>query len=70
MSKYFTVFKCSLCGATIKYGSSYEMREQDIMAIMRRLNEASAQSFRPNIPHKCKDGNIGVAYYAGHIKED
>ena len=46
------------------------MSEQDVMAITKRLNEVSAQSVRPNMSHKCKDGNIGVAYYAGNIKED
>ena len=70
MSKYFVAFKCSLCGAIIKYGGSFEMSEQGVMAITKRLNEVSAQSVRPNMSHKCKDGNIGVAYYAGNIKED
>ena len=60
--KYYTTYKCPLCGTLIKYGKPKEIKPDEL--IERAMNDIPANG--PVImPHKCSNGNVGVALYCG-----
>lgn len=72
MNKYFAAYKCQLCGATLKYKESTQIPYDTLPELCAQV--VKQQQFIGNpylytapmqIPHKCKDGSCGMAYFAG-----
>lgn len=75
--KYFPVYKCALCGALIRYGNATEIPYEELPKVLGDV--IANQQFAGNpylyqapmhIPHRCPDGNGGLAYFAGFRKEE
>lgn len=75
--KYFPVYKCELCGALLRYGNATEIPYKDLPKVLGDV--VANQQFAGNpylykapmhIPHRCPDGNGGLAYFAGFRKEE
>lgn len=70
--QYYVIYKCHLCGQLIRYGKPQEVPYEKLPELCARV--VSSQQFMGNpylyqapmqIPHKCKDGSCGMAYFAG-----
>ena len=69
MSKYFAVYKCSLCGAIIKYGNTADLGNGNPESVAEQITDEMFARGRHWRAHDCKDGNIGIAYFAGIKRE-
>lgn len=70
--KYFTTYKCAMCGCELRYGKPQEIPQDDLPGLLGKI--VSNQRFMGNpylyqapmyIPHKCNDGSAGMAYFSG-----
>lgn len=72
---YRATYKCPLCGAIIKYGNPTECKESqlpDLLARVVKNQQFIGTTFYTaplSIPHKCNDGNAGLAQFIGFVKE-
>lgn len=73
--KYKVVYKCELCGELIQYGDVQEIPYEQLPEICARV--VTSQIFKSNpyiqtapmeTVHKCKNGDCGMAYFAGFKK--
>ena len=73
--KYIPVYKCQLCNTLIQYGNPQEIPYESLPELCNRV--VSNQLFAGNpylhtalmqIPHKCENGNCGMAYFAGFMR--
>lgn len=74
--KYSAVYKCQLCRQTIQYGEPQEIPYDELSKLLAKVIQNQLFAGNPylhkapmHIPHKCKDGNVGLAYFAGFVKE-
>ena len=74
--KYSAIYKCCLCGQWIRYEEPHEVPYDKLPELLgcvienQKFTENPALHEAPMyIPHKCRDGNVGLAYFAGFIKE-
>lgn len=74
--KYSAIYKCCLCGQLIRYGEPHEVPYDKLPELLGRV--IGNQMFAGNpalyeaaihIPHKCRNGSAGLAYFAGFMKE-
>lgn len=76
MPKYQVLYKCAMCGTYIIYGDPAQMNEKDAVDIIAKVlkdQQFIGTSFLRSpllIPHKCKNGNYGAAYFAGLRKAE
>ena len=74
MAKYIAVFNCPLCGERLAPGSPAEIPPDKLPSLLGRVvaNQqflgTSLNNTPMHLPHKCKDGNAGLAYFAGFVK--
>ena len=75
MSKYYAVYKCQLCGTPLGYGEAKEIPYDKLPELLGKViqsqqfaNNPYLQTAPMHIPHKCKDGSAGLAYFAGFRK--
>lgn len=77
MGKYIAVYKCPLCGRLIYTTDPQEVPYDKLPELCAKV--VQNQLFAGNvylhkaqfyIPHKCKDGNCGLAAFAGFKKWD
>ena len=73
--KYIAVYKCQLCGTLIQYGEPQEMPYEALPEICAQVINNQLFAGNPylhtahmQIPHKCKNGNCGMAYFAGFAR--
>lgn len=75
MAYYNVVYKCQLCGGLLLYGKAQGVPYEQLPELCRRV--VFNQMFMSNpdlyqapmqIPHRCSDGNCGMAYFAGFRK--
>lgn len=75
MDKYYVTYKCTLCGQLMVYGGAKEVPYDSLPELCYRV--VQNQMFMGNqdlyqapmqMPHKCKDGGCGMAYFAGFKK--
>lgn len=73
--KYAATYKCQLCDRLIQYGEAKEIPYEELPELCAKV--IKNQMFAGNqylyhapmqIPHKCKNGNGGMAYFAGFLK--
>lgn len=75
MSRYVATYRCPLCGTHLKYGDAVECPEQMLAEILAKVvrNQqfiGSGMYVAPlYIPHKCSNGNAGLAQFVGLTKE-
>lgn len=70
--KYLAIYKCQLCGETIRYGEAHEVEYNKLPELCARVvknqmlvgNQCLYQA-PMQILHKCKDSNCGMAYFSG-----
>ena len=60
--KYYVTYKCPLCGTLIKYGKPKEIKQGELVERATKEIHAFGPAY---IPHKCSNGNVGIALYAG-----
>lgn len=74
--KYWAIYKCPLCGKLSRLSDSVEIPYDELPKILGKVIQN--QSFINNpylyqapmhIPCKCNDGNAGLAYFAGFMKD-
>ena len=74
--KYSAIYKCALCGQLIRYGDPNEVPYNKLPKLLGRAIRNQLFAGNPalheapmNIPHNCKDGSGGMAYFAGFMRE-
>lgn len=76
MPKYIAMYKCQMCGEMQRLRQEANCQPEDIEALlgktMRLQDTFGSRSdlcqVHPRIPHKCKDGSLGVSLFAGFKK--
>ena len=75
-TKVKMAYKCPLCGMLILSTSVREVEYNDLpsmcgkMVANQRFVGTTIYNEPLQIPHKCKDGSCGMAYFAGFKKEE
>ncbi|MBQ4120892.1 MAG: hypothetical protein IJD35_02645 [Clostridia bacterium] len=76
MARYYATYKCALCGRIIRYGNPTEVTESQLPELLGRVIQNQQFAGNPYlyqapmyIPHKCGNGNGGLAQFAGFAKE-
>lgn len=73
--KYVAAYKCPLCNTVIKLTSAIEFEEDKLPALLasvvknQQMIGTSLHIAPMYIPHRCKEGNAGLAQFGGFIKE-
>ncbi len=74
--RVMSVYKCQLCGQLLRYGNTAEMEHEKMPEVVGKFISryqtfaGSALSPAPMyIPHKCGNGNCGMAIFAGLMPE-
>lgn len=76
--KVVAVYKCALCGDTKTRGNPTDLSEDEMLNICweSKLNpEKQILENKFGMPgiwlgHRCKDGNFGMTYFAGFLREE
>lgn len=70
--KYFPLYKCAMCGALLRYGNATEIPYEDLPKVLGDVIKNQCFMGNPylyqapmHIPHRCPNGNGGLAYFAG-----
>ena len=73
--KYYAVYKCPLCGTMFRYGEPHEVPEQQLPELLAMVIKNQNFFGHPtlytapmHIPHKCLNGDAGLATFAGFKK--
>ncbi|MPN29518.1 hypothetical protein SDC9_176971 [bioreactor metagenome] len=73
--KYIAVYKCQLCDALVQYGEPQEISYELLPEICAKVIHNQLFAGNPylykvqmQIPHKCKNGDYGMAYFAGFMR--
>lgn len=80
--KYYATYKCPLCGKQIRLKSDTISSQEQMLPVLELLSKldvefrkgntlkiASVSEFQLHIPHRCEDGNVGFAMFAGFTKD-
>lgn len=75
-SRYSAVYKCPLCGTLFRYGEPREipydkLPELCAMVVKNQMMLGNPYLYQApmHVPHKCSNGNCGMAAFAGFYKE-
>lgn len=70
--KYHATYKCALCDTLILYGDAQEVPYDKLPELLGKFEQSQMfngnpylRTAPPRIPHNCKDGSAGMAYFAG-----
>ena len=76
MGSYYVTYKCPLCGTIIRCGNPADVPQDKLPEILGMVVRNQMMQGNPAlhqapmyIPHKCKDGNAGLAVFAGFTQE-
>ncbi len=76
MGSYYATYKCPLCGTIIRCGNPADVPQDKLPEILGMVVRNQMMQGNPAlhqapmyIPHKCKDGNAGLAVFAGFTQE-
>ena len=74
--KYKAIYKCQICNTLVQYGESKEIPYDELPILLGKviqnqqfINNAYLYQAPMYTVHQCKDGNCGLAYFAGFMKE-
>ena len=76
MNKYMAVYKCQLCGEIQRVPQTVVGSTEDIEHLLAKTivfqKEFGARpdlaQLMEKIPHRCKDGSLGVSVFVGYKK--
>lgn len=75
MNKFLAMYKCQLCGKTYHHSYLAGTTEEVEDLLAKTILHQEKFGFQPDIhklperlPHKCKDGSLGVAVFIGFEK--
>ena len=75
--KYSAIYKCLLCGQLLRYGESQEVPYNKLSELLEKViqnqlfsGNSALHTAPMHIPHECKNGNAGLAYFSGFMKEN
>lgn len=75
MAKYLAVYKCPLCGTLLYTANPQEVPYDKLPELCVKIVKNQQFAGNPylykaemHIPHKCSDGNCGLAVFAGFKK--
>lgn len=70
-------YMCSMCDTMILYGNPFEIKYGDLPNLLGKVVRNQLFAGNPylhqapmQIPHKCRNGNAGLAYFIGFRKKD
>jgi DNA-directed RNA polymerase subunit RPC12/RpoP len=70
--KYIAVYKCLMCNTILHYGEPHEATQEDLEVTCGQVIHNQLFAGNPylhkvqiQIPHKCKNGDCGIAYFSG-----
>ena len=73
--KYYAAYKCPLCGTMLRYGEAHEVPEQQLPELLGKVIQNQQFFGHPtlytapmHIPHKCPNGDAGLATFVGFKK--
>lgn len=76
MARYLALYKCQMCGEMQQLRQSVDGQPEDIEGLLSKTmmyqthfgSREDLCQVRPRLPHKCKDGSLGVSHFAGFKK--
>lgn len=76
MSKYMAMYKCQMCGEMQRLRETVPGSIEDIERLLAKTfvyqdnfgTRPDLNQLRERIPHRCKDGSLGVSVFAGFKK--
>lgn len=76
MAKYIALYHCQMCGEMQRLRQEANAQPEDIVALLAKTmylqdrlgSRSDLVQVQERIPHKCKDGSLGVAIFAGFKK--
>lgn len=75
--KYFAVYKCPLCGKLSRLSDSVEIPYEELPKILGKVVQNQLFAGNPylhqapmHVPCKCDNGDAGLAYFAGFVKDE
>ena len=76
MAKYIAMYKCQMCGEMQRLRQEANAQPEDIEALLGKTmylqdtlgSRSDLVQVQERIPHKCKDGSLGVSIFAGFKK--
>ena len=76
MSKYMALYKCQLCGEIQRIRQTVEGSTEDIEHLLAKTiifqkefgSRPDLVQLQEKIPHRCKDGSLGVSLFVGYKK--
>jgi len=74
--KYSAIYKCQLCDTLIRYGEPKEIPYDELPVLCSKVIQNQIFAGNPylyqapmQVAHPCKNGDCGLAYFAGFKKE-
>ena len=76
MPKYIAMYKCQMCGEMQRLRQEANGQPEDIVELLAKTmylqdnlgSRSDLVQVQERIPHKCKDGSLGVSLFAGFKK--
>lgn len=72
---YFAAYKCQFCGAIVQYGDAQLVPYEELPGLCGKVVQNQQFAGNPylyqapmHVPHKCKNGGCGLAYFAGFME--
>lgn len=70
--KFTSIYRCLSCNALIAHGDTLEITPEQAVDYCAKMIQHQQLAGNPylykaplQIPHRCKDGSVGMAYFAG-----
>lgn len=76
MSRYMALYKCQMCGEMQRLRETVVGSNEDIEGLLAKTfsfqdnfgTRPDLNQLRERLPHRCKDGSLGVSVFAGFKK--
>lgn len=76
MSEYMALYKCQMCGEMQRLRETVTGSNEEIEGLLAKTfvfqdnfgTRPDLNQLRERIPHRCKDGSLGVSVFAGFKK--
>ena len=76
MGKYMALYKCQMCGEMQRLSQTAEGSFEDIEHLTAKIlsqhihfgSRPDLLNIQEKIPHKCRDGSLGISLFAGFKK--
>ena len=74
--RYNAIYKCPLCNTLVRYGEAKEIPTEELPELIAKVVQNQMFAGNPylyqapmHVGHPCKNGNVGMACFAGFMKE-